>query len=94
VGITVEASATDGGCYRKGGLNMVLETTIRAEEVIRDICSGMAGVEIMKKNDLTAVEFEAVLRHLVASDLLTRQMIQSTEQISESQVFRVFGEYP
>jgi hypothetical protein len=63
-----------------------------AEELARDIRSGMTDFELTEKYKLTLREFHLALAALIDSGLVTRQLLEEIQHLSNSQMIRAFVE--
>jgi len=66
--------------------------TIKAREVLRDIRSIMSDCDLMSKYDLSPSEFDSLLRHLIAADLVIQHELEGRRQLSDSQITRALVE--
>jgi len=63
-----------------------------AEELARDIRSGMTDFELTEKYRLTLREFHLALAALIDSGLVTKQLLEEIQRLSDSQMIRAFVE--
>jgi transcription initiation factor IIE alpha subunit len=66
--------------------------TINANEVVKDILSGLTDDDLMQRYGVSPEELDSLLRHLVDSDLMTQQQLEEREQLSHSQIIKAFVE--
>lgn len=71
---------------------MSTKRTIKAEDVVKDILSGMTDHDLMQRYGVSPEELDSLLRHLVDSDLMTQQQLEEREQLSHSQIIKAFVE--
>lgn len=65
---------------------MAAFSDLAAEELVRDVCSGMTDVELTEKYRLTPKEFHLALSVFIDSGLLTRLQLEEQPNLSDSQI--------
>lgn len=71
---------------------MRIQRTIKSEELIRDIGSGIPVVQLTDKYEISPQVLDRVLQYLVDVGLLTCRQLRSYKQLSDGQITRVFVE--
>ena len=61
-----------------------------AKDLVRDVCSGMSDLELVKKYKLSPEEFHLALGVLIDLGLVTRKQLEESQQLSDSQIIRAF----
>jgi len=67
-------------------------TTINSEEIVNDLRGGMTDHDLMTKYGITHQGLASLLAHLVDSGLMTRDELENRQQLSASQIIRLFLE--
>jgi hypothetical protein len=63
---------------------------IKAREIAFDVRAGRGDSALLEKYSLPAKQLEAVLRKLLAADLITHMQLYERTSLSDSQVTRAF----
>lgn len=71
---------------------MVEYNVATAQELARDIRSGMTDFELTEKYRLTLREFHLALATLIDSGLVTKELLEQIQRLSDSQMIRAFVE--
>ncbi|HMK36482.1 MAG TPA: hypothetical protein VK463_15520 [Desulfomonilaceae bacterium] len=65
-------------------------SSMTAEDLARDMCSGMTDFQLSEKYGLTTREFHLALHILIDLGLLTKQQLEDRQELSDSQIIRAF----